>query len=140
MTACLDVKLGLRHAIACCRAALVRALRGALYCIHVADMWYIKQRIFFPCIILYLHCHYDMLYCTVHFTIASLFACPCHLPCRCRPPSCYARMHARAARTHPSLSHAAGGRHAACGAEGLGYLHRVGLTHGNLRPSNMLVR
>ena len=33
----------------------------------------------------------------------------------------------------------AGGRHTACGAAGLGYLHRLGLTHGNLRPSNMLV-
>ena len=31
------------------------------------------------------------------------------------------------------------GRHTACAVEGLGYLHRLGLTHGNLRPSNMLV-
>ena len=63
----------------------------------------------------------------------------CTRPSLHQPP-CYARADARrTARTHPSLSHAAGGRHAACGAEGLGYLHRVGLTHGNLRPSNMLV-
>ena len=31
------------------------------------------------------------------------------------------------------------GRYTACGVEGLGYLHRLGLTHGNLKPSNMLV-
>ena len=31
------------------------------------------------------------------------------------------------------------GRYTACAVEGLGYLHRLGLTHGNLRPSNMLV-
>ena len=31
------------------------------------------------------------------------------------------------------------GRYTVCAVEGLGYLHRLGLTHGNLRPSNMLV-
>ena len=56
-------------------------------------------------------------------------------------PPCYVGAYARRTpRTHPSLSRAADGRHTTCGAEGLGYLHRVGLTHGNLRPSNLLVR
>ena len=32
------------------------------------------------------------------------------------------------------------GRYTLCAASGLAYLHRVGLPHGNLKPSNMLVR
>ena len=63
-------------------------------------------------------------------------------------PVCPTRMRTRAPprahnRTHthtPHLPHRLRCRHTACAAEGLGYLHRLGLAHGNLRPTTMLVR
>ena len=42
-------------------------------------------------------------------------------------------------RLSTPVPHSGAGRYASGAASGLAYLHRVGIIHGNLRPSNMLV-